>query len=320
MKALSTIRVTGTGLALAAILAAGAVPAQAADPACKWPNASGFTVLIDDEVACDRPGFSITQVTPSTVGTHITITGSGFAAGETVNVKDREGLYNMATTAAADGTIRIDWAVPDYSPGAGIMLSAEGVTSNYRTQSFQVKQQAVVVDSSGRDGLIRGWYPGEELVITVDGQSYPSRYAAADGTSDSFPDAADGRLEVAGRQSGGFFSRISLGRPSGNIQTPPVTLEPEVPVVAVPVVEVPVLKLDTNPVPEPAPEAPVELVPAAAPVPTPARPQPQAAVSPEADAASTGMAAAGGTAAVVLLSLAAFLGVRRVRAAKPRIQ
>lgn len=316
------IRTAGATLALAALFAAGAaVPAQAV-PGCIWPNANGVTVVTGQEQICAKPNFLVAQNNPATVGTLVLISGRGFEPGETVNIIDRYGKYNMVTTATADGSIRIEWAVPDYSRMAFINLSARGTVSNYETESYQVRQEPAMVDRIGFGALVGGWYPGEELIITVDDQPRPSRYASATGTSDAFEDIKGGYVRVYGKQSGGVFSFRSLGDPTGNITQPPVTTEPEVPVEEVPnpVVEevpVPVLTLDV-PVPEVAAPAPVVLTPKpAAPVPAPLRPQPQAGVSlVEAEAANVGTAITVGTGVVLFGSLAAFLGIRRLRTFK----
>lgn len=305
MKALPIIKTAGASLLLTVLLSSGAVPAQAALD-CTWPvQANGIGAT------CDRPQINITQADPATVGTPVLISGSGFKPGEPVSIVDRDGSNDMSTLADADGTFLINWAVPDFALGLAPMLSAIGSVSQYETEAFQVRQDAAVISDAG-NGVLQGWYPGEELLITVNGQPHSSQYASAEGTSDTFMNIksqAGARIEVRGKQSGGFFGRTALGTIGGNVR--PVRPAPvEVPVEVIEVPVEPVIEMPAEPAPEVSEvvEPPVESAPVVN-VPAPTRPQPQAAVTTN-QAAGASLALLGGTSAAFFASV---LGLRRLR-------
>jgi hypothetical protein len=296
MNARPVLKTVGASLLLAALLSSGVMPAQAA-PGCTWPVQS-----INSGNNCPRPQLSITQA-GYTVGDPVALSGSGFEPGEPVSIVDQGGIYNLSTTAAADGTFRLDWAVPNFQWGAGIMLSATGAASQYGTPGTQVVQTQAVINP-GLGGMLYGWFPGEELIITVNDQPYPSSYASADGTSSTFLDvqaSAGAVVKASGKQSGGFFSRTAFGNSSGAGRPPAAPAPEEVPA---PVTPAPVITISEVPARVAAP-APVVKAPA------PSRPQPQAAV----DVAETGSAplASELTVATLLAGAAVFLGIRRLR-------
>jgi hypothetical protein len=307
MTALAFIRTAGTGLALSAILTAGAAPVMADEIWTIPPNEQPAAGSCDWQApisGCPRPVLAVTQEGPlRTVGTPVVLSGSGFESGEMVSVTSQDGRYALESLAAADGSIRIDWAVPDWSEeNSGIMFSAEGTVSQYATEGVQVVQDRANIVLV--DGLLHGWHPGEELVITLDGNPMPSAYASADGTSESFLNIGNGGLEVIGKQSGGFFGGAigNIGLTPPRRPVTPVTPAPEL--VPAPVIPAPELVLD------PVISDPPLVAPN---VPAPARPQPQAAVSAQDDPASVGLPLAGASAAVALAGVASFLFARRIR-------
>lgn len=305
MKTLPLARSAGAGLLLTTILFMGVMPAQAT-PECVWPSGT-----ISVGASCAQPQLMISQNPPYTVGSIVVIHGEGFEPGETVIVADRGGAVTFTAAANALGMFNIDWYLPDYSRTAGIMLRATGAVSNYETAATQIRQEAAHI-TAGVDGRLQGWHPGEELLITISGQPQPSAYAATDGTSGSFVDAkvpSGAKLEVTGKQSGGYYTRLGMGagtggRPPATVGPAPVEVAVEVP--AEPVLEVPV-ELELEVAAEPI------ILPRVVDVPVPSRPQPQAAVSTVAQTETGSALIAGGSAAFLLATAASFLGIRRMR-------
>lgn len=307
LKSRTAIRTLGAGIALASLLSIGTMPAHAA-ATCTWPSGT-----ISSGTICAQPQLMVHQTPPYTVGTIVVIHGKGFEPGETVNILDRGGVHNMTAVANTGGMFNVDWAVPDFKPMAMTMFSAVGTVSNFETATTQIRQERALV-SSGVGGLLQGWYPGEELLITLDGISQPSGIASAEGTSSPFKDAA-GKLEVVGKQSGGFYARNATSGTGGG--RPPSTVGPapeEAPVVQ----EAPVLEFAVE-----IPAKPVQGVPEAAPVvkvPAPSRPQPQAAVSAHEEPGSIGFVLGGITALAAFAGLASIRASRRIRFATAKSQ
>ena len=287
----------GATLLLAALLSAGAVPAHA-ETTCTWQSG-----IVSDCIPCPQPVLTVTQMPPFTVGSPVVMHGSGFEPGETVTVADRNGSVALSAVAGAEGMFNLDWAVPDYNRASGVMLSAIGSVSNFETTAYQVRQDPAHI-TTGTDAL-SGWYPGEELLITTDGQPQPSQFASAEGTSSLFPEFT-GKLEVRGKKSGGSYARLAIKTNNGFIR-PPVSVEPA-PVEAQPVFETPAVPvIEASAAVEPVLELQVEQVKA----PAPSRPQPQAAAAASEPAGHQANAAAGIAAGALVAGAVTVLAVRR---------